>query len=707
MGIVNLQTDLKSLKFGKDRFAGGDSGQPYIRKSIEQDPSKKFLTTDFLWRGGMKAPLDAATDVVRLTKWFFNFKSPSGLLFLAKENLLSRVAVSTQASGNLLNQGAYTPLTTLTQAGIGFTGLHIPKQGLIPFKGVKTYEDVISPNIEADSIKEIENNRLTNLYEAIKGNYSVNNFNFQKGTSFNTPSGMLLTYKGGPGSILGIGKTNIRFSDQRTGEQNIKGKEIIAGTYQVGISNSGTDFTNLPLYNPTIGGGVSGIFLKNYPVKEHLSTVEIFGSNNYNEEGEKLFQTSVYTIGEDRSTIFINSDRIKDQGSSTWTQEMIEHHQIWDRLNPTQEDFRKPLLKDAEGKSTIMGLAPSYNPSDNWTIDNTSGKSRINYTDPGQIGNVIDYTQGKTKWNGKSWEPIGPIDRINALPIYKSGYVLSDPVKNDLVKFRIAAISNNNPSSKEFIHFRAYIDSFSDSYKGSWNSQKYMGRGEPFYKYNEFNRSISLSFTVAAQSKEEIMVMYRKLNFLASNLAPDYSSKGYMAGPLIQLTLGGWCYELPGFISALELEIPQESPWEIAIPNLDTEMESWGGIKRRDQTLKEMPMICKVSGLTFTPIHRFVPSKQKNIFGDRFGVNREKDYTGKNKQGEEKLIEKMQGIRSLKSWGRSRFIQLDDGGSNNAYDKARLPESDDLSSKLVKPENLRTNEQLKQYIKDRKEYEKV
>ncbi len=30
MPLINLQTDLKSLKYGNDRFNGGNSGQPYI-----------------------------------------------------------------------------------------------------------------------------------------------------------------------------------------------------------------------------------------------------------------------------------------------------------------------------------------------------------------------------------------------------------------------------------------------------------------------------------------------------------------------------------------------------------------------------------------------------------------------------------------------------------------------------------------------------
>ena len=34
MGLVDLKTDLKNLKFGSDRPGGGSSGQPYIQTAI-------------------------------------------------------------------------------------------------------------------------------------------------------------------------------------------------------------------------------------------------------------------------------------------------------------------------------------------------------------------------------------------------------------------------------------------------------------------------------------------------------------------------------------------------------------------------------------------------------------------------------------------------------------------------------------------------
>ena len=59
MGLINLQTDLKSLKFGNDRPGGGSSGQPFIKKPLFTNITDQIgpSNTDFLLRGGIQAPL--------------------------------------------------------------------------------------------------------------------------------------------------------------------------------------------------------------------------------------------------------------------------------------------------------------------------------------------------------------------------------------------------------------------------------------------------------------------------------------------------------------------------------------------------------------------------------------------------------------------------------------------------------------------------
>ena len=45
---------------------------------------------------------------------------------------------------------------------------------------------------------------------------------------------------------------------------------------------------------------------------------------------------------------------------------------------------------------------------------------------------------------------------------------------------------------KFYMHFRSYLDSFKDNYKAQYKDVKYIGRGEKFYKYNGYDRNISL-----------------------------------------------------------------------------------------------------------------------------------------------------------------------------------------------------------------------
>jgi hypothetical protein len=139
-----------------------------------------------------------------------------------------------------------------------------------------------------------------------------------------------------------------------------------------------------------------------------------------------------------------------------------------------------------------------------------------------------------------------------------------------------------------------------------------MGRGEKFHKYQDFDRSISMAFTVVAQSQGEMNGMYQKLNFLASSLAPTYTPLGYMAGNLVKMTVGNYIYEQVGFISSITYDIPQDSSWELSL----TPRGQIVGAGENNPD--ELPFMIKVTGLKFTPIHNFRPEKSST---NRFITN--------------------------------------------------------------------------------------
>ena len=143
MGIIRSleKTEYKNLRFGSDRFHQGNSNQPYVVEDIN-DPSREVGRTggpDFIIRGGTLVPKRVANDVSRLTKMFFDLKSPNGPLFTAKQNILALTSTNPKAGfepltiqsggsavGDFLRNNVnfdlnnvYTPLSTIGQAAGG------------------------------------------------------------------------------------------------------------------------------------------------------------------------------------------------------------------------------------------------------------------------------------------------------------------------------------------------------------------------------------------------------------------------------------------------------------------------------------------------------------------------------------------------------------------------------------------------------------
>jgi hypothetical protein len=707
MPLVSLTTSLKDIKYGKDTPGGGWSGQPYIQTKIPDG----FTTDspDFLWRGGLEAPLDSLTDVKRLSKMFFDLKSPNGLFFIGKQLALSKSNVRTQAGG-ILNQGVYTPLSTLAQAGVVAFGGHLNKQGTDPTGlsaftndpiGLRTYMDVVEPQI-GPSIVATSNNRLVNLVDKkIKGNFIGALSPSLIDNSINRLSpNILITYKGGPGSILGVGKTNISISNQRTGENNKLARSFGADkAYFYGSWEKGGISTQLgptkigpvilhgqqPTVNYAKDQGAASRY--EFLINKVIATLNLasrraairgippiffnplnFNTNHFAAGGALANEHNVYKQG--NTFPENNIEYTQQNGTITYNQVQLIASEPFQNSFGVPNDFRKTLINDVQtGK--LLGAS------------NNNLASAPDYTEAVlanrvHIGNA-GLPKNKANYNNS---PI-PLDKINALPLYRSSAIVTNDVKdvNDLVKFRMAIIDNDEPSFKTFIHFRAFLDSFSDSFTSEWTDFSYTGRGEKFHTYNGFTRDITLSWTVAAQSRAELIPMYQKLNYLQSVLTPDYSAAGYMRGNLVQLTIGGYLYETVGIIRGFTYDIPQDATWEIGINSSGGGLDAgsvtneagfitdFGGVTAA-KDVKELPHWLRVTGFRFTPIQSFLPRTQQNKFGS--------------------LKKTPLGVRysDITGYGKEHYISLSNGFYNN-YDNVPL-----INANTAGPNN-QTNPQPK------------
>lgn len=560
MPLVDLKTDLRSLRFGSpnnpgDRPAGGWSNQPYISTPIGADflaptPNRFAIGngSDFILRGGASAFVDASTDVVRLGKMFTDIKSPNGIQFLAKQNLLSMTGVNIFAGYNTitrtanrarLNDGVYTPLSTFLASGpIGnLIGTHPNKQGTDPTGNNIAFSRPQYTNLISRTNPALRNNsRLLTLDKKFVRNQTF---------------GPLFSYLGGPNAGTDVASINTIISFAKDGTRTGINNPLFTGDRPFFFGKGGATLTNTEL--------------------NKLSSLNSFRTTGKAVDFRKKITSKVVGV--------------------------------------TQHDIAR--------RNGTLTNAPDYNQK--------NFEKRVNAGNPGNpalnrsnySSGAVDPTTGKTN----------VVNKINALYMYNANNVTQqNDAVNDFVKFRFAIINPDNPKRKTFVHFPAFFDgAITDNMGASWGSFKYLGRGEEFFNYEGFTRSVSFGFQVVAQSKPELSIMYQKLNYLQSTLAPNFSENGFMRGNIHQLTIGGYFFEQPGVITSLSYTMPTDSPWEIGIPSSNQSISDVGGNTYRDPAVKELTHIINVS-VEFKPIQRFLPQ----TIGSPFDTTNKDGIFGKN-----------------------------------------------------------------------------
>lgn len=185
------------LPFGRDTPGGGNSGQPFVVRKIDQRWSPSNITDSLTPFGAVTAVTRTLKDVERITKFMYN--STQGPMFLIKQTGLQAMNPNInqlevgQPDKKLIESQIYNPLgiNTLAQVGVVASGLRFKKSGLLPKVSDNTsYENYILKNDREN------NNRLNSLSV-----YLSNDSNIYRN--------YVLKYQGGSESFFGIGTTTI------------------------------------------------------------------------------------------------------------------------------------------------------------------------------------------------------------------------------------------------------------------------------------------------------------------------------------------------------------------------------------------------------------------------------------------------------------------------------------------------------------------
>jgi len=596
MPLLDLKTDLKSLKYGKDQPGGGNSGQPYQQVDINTVDTgfNRFRMTKFddgLVRGGVVGATNASiVDTFRIGKFLTDF--PQGPLFIARQvglqlsnpkletrklpsggsgilGFLSNVANTVNDKFGIGPTRIYNlGINTLAQVPVNAFGVHLNRHGLLPVQDDNTkYLAIAQANnqntkfINAGLPGSSTNRLVQKAIELLPKQSPLANTplnaiqNFLSRlpfiSTFIKPQQQVIDeYTAGPGSVYGIGKTFIRRYVYSTPQDDVslglinrhptQTKDVVNYINVLGVSN---DYF-LPLQRSAVNNitnNGNSITLPTPPVKYTPGSNAASKYNQLKSQNDKRINNS--------SIFNYNPFKITNLGSSGFL----------DVYNGEIKNYSNNSVTYKNGINTPLTIKGTWR------------------------------TLNREKRVGS-----GRYDEINLTPLFtaNAGTISDQQIIagersfniNDLVKFRIQSVDTDNPETAVWMIFRAYLTQLSDSTDASWNPIKYVGRGEEFYIYNGFTRKIQIGFKVAALSEAEMKPMYQKLNYLMGNLMPDYKDN-LMRGPLVRMTVGNWIDGQAGIINNLSYTVPNDSPWEISIGD----------------NLLILPHVVEVS-MTFTPI---------------------------------------------------------------------------------------------------------
>jgi len=606
MPLVDLKTDLKSLKYGNDRPGDGSSREPFITEPIPEGDTPG-ASTDFILRQG--AIRNSGKDASRLTKLLFS--TTRGLLFSVGNNVLSRTSVKTEATlgpayaGGTINQGVYLPTSTIAQSLVGFSGTHLNLLGINPASPIS---GVIEGN---GSVNLFPDGGLIRYSNAVKLNESINENRlvelFDSKILGKRPSVVslvsqdpleILSYGGGPGSILGIGKTKIKRVTNTTGFNEYGNPE---GGYkklaQTKASNAKTslDLSNLlgASYDYFTYNEISNVLIPDPDPEilginpENGSQLKRFGPQDDNKTLSTLEDSgSLVKISKENSKVKVADAKTTfNQSNPSGSLDTITYGVASDNKTVTLDTA---YIGPSSGSYSTVDKSRTYNLNPDF--------KRYRYGNPGLEVGKKQYTYTRDKFNATN------TSKLNTSTENKV------PDNDQLFKFYLNLVDPQSPGINNYLYWQAYVDNFSDQVGAEYDSFTYTGRGYPSYRYKGFTRSISLDFTIVATSPDQMVPIYTKLNTLIQNLAPNYSDNGYIRGNFVKLTFGDYLDNVPGIINGFSINPIFEAGFDIG--GSDSQLITSG---------KQLPKAIKISGFNFTPIasndNRLVSSDSQFIGG--------------------------------------------------------------------------------------------
>lgn len=129
----------------------------------------------------------------------------------------------------------------------------------------------------------------------------------------------------------------------------------------------------------------------------------------------------------------------------------------------------------------------------------------------------------------------------------------------DLIPLKFQRVNDN-----AVVYFRSVLSGFSEQFSPSWESSRMLGSPFNFYNYTSVERKLTFNLKLYSMSQAELVMMWRRLEFLAHCAYPYQYNSGIIEPTLLYFTYGSIYNKKACFLDSLTYSIEEsENLWEI------------------------------------------------------------------------------------------------------------------------------------------------
>lgn len=173
--------------------------------------------------------------------------------------------------------------------------------------------------------------------------------------------------------------------------------------------------------------------------------------------------------------------------------------------------------------------------------------------------NIFDESLENKKGLSSKYDTINQTGRFEKTELNNKVKGVTDLHDVDLIPLRFQRVNDLSA-----IYMRSVITGFTETFTPGWEASNMVGNPFKFHNYTGIERSVSLTVKAYAMSQLELVMMWRRLEYLAHLTYPyDYTDSA-IEPSLFYFTLGSLYVNKPAIITSLTYTINDaESLWEI------------------------------------------------------------------------------------------------------------------------------------------------